>query len=143
MVKTGNNYLFDTSVFIDYFRQRPVARQIIFDTRNPQITAGYSIITEAELWAGINKFRTEASHILLLRPFNRYFINVTIARRAGQLKVLIEDSIKGKATATAPGLDDCLIAATAEYNNLTIVTRNTKHFNHFANHSINIEFYEI
>lgn len=143
MVTNGNSYLLDTSVFIDYLRGKYVAHKIIFDTRSTHVSAGYSIITEAELWAGISGLRTEASHIKLIQPFDRYFINITIARRAGQLKSVINNALKGQVGMEPPGLNDCLIAATAEFHDLTVVTRNEKHFKHFAIHAIDLQFYTI
>lgn len=139
MVMSGNRFLLDTSVFIDYFRGSPIARKIIFDMRSPNVTAGYSIITEAELWAGVIKFRTPEQHILLLKPFTRYFVNVTIARRAGELLAAIRTAAVAKDR--LPGLDDCIIAATAEYYHLIIYTRNKNHFQYFDNYSIGVQFY--
>jgi len=143
MVTSGKKYLLDTSVFVDYLRGKPIAHKIIFDTRTNNVSAGYSVITEAELWAGISGFRTEASHIRLIQPFNRYFINVTIARRAGQLKSTINNTIKGQVGVEPPGLNDCLIAATAEFHDLIVITRNEKHFKHFVTYSIGMDFYTI
>lgn len=140
MAISGNKYLLDTTVYIDYLRSIPVARKIIFDTRTPKFMCGFSIITEAELWAGMRKFDTPATYKSLLQPYNRYFINITIARRAGKLRRLIQDAL-GQG-GSAPEIADCIIAATAEYHNLTVYTRNETHFKHFISHSINVQFYK-
>jgi predicted nucleic acid-binding protein len=141
MTTTGNSYLLDTTVFIDYLRGRPSAKKIIFDTRSPTIEAGYSIITEAELWAGVRNFRTEEQHKLILQPFKRYFINVTIARQAGLIKVQIDQVVKGIKGESSPGLLDCMIAATAQYYDLKVFTNNSQHFKHFIDIGIAVEFY--
>lgn len=133
----GNRYLFDTSVFIDHFRKRPTARNLYFQARFHSVSVGYSIITEAELWAGIRGYRTVEEHIAILKPFNRYFINVTIARRAGELRRLLETGgvvQKGE----GPYIPDCLIAATAEFYGLTVCTRDTRHFDRFRRFSISV-----
>ncbi len=136
---SGNRYLLDSTVFVDYFRKVPVAHQIILDKLAPSVMAGYSIVTEAELWAGVRRLRTEESHVVLLKPFVRFFVNVTIARRAGLLKADI--TVSSPKNTSLPGLSDCIIAATAEYHQLTIVTRNTNHFELFTNYGIDVTFY--
>lgn len=140
---TESQYLLDTCVFIDYLRGKPAAREILSEIRTTQAQAGYSIITEAELWAGITAFRTEAEHIALLKPFNRYFVNVTIARRAGELYSRVNDLVRGQKGEQPAGLSDCLIAATADYHALTVWTRNQKHFKHFQHFGINVRFYTL
>jgi predicted nucleic acid-binding protein len=136
----GNKYLFDTTVFLDAIRRRPVARQIMFEARDQQITVGYSILTEAELWAGITGMRTAQEHEILLKPFKRYFLNVTIACRAGQLWA----SIARTKPDTIPDIADCIIAATAEYYAMGVCTRNKNHFSlleQFSNHSFPLTLY--
>lgn len=124
ILTAGNKYLLDTTVFINAKRNIGTARQLIFEARTPTIAAGYSIITEAELWFGIrsNNLRTEAEHKILLRPFRRYFVNVAIARRAGLMAGAIHQKTNKRI------LPDCVIAATAEYYGLIVCTRNTVDF---------------
>jgi predicted nucleic acid-binding protein len=137
MIPPDDDYLFDTTVFDDYLRGRLVAQSIFQQARMGQITIGYSIITEAELWAGIRPPRTFKEHEDLLRPFKRYFINVTIARRAGELRA---DLAKIKHQ-RIPGIADCLIAATGEYYGLTVCSRNTRDFTFFTNYAIKVVNY--
>ncbi len=141
MATTGNKdgYLLDTTVFVDYLRQRPITNNIFSDIRANNIFAAYSIITEAELWAGISVLRTEAQHALILKPFQRYFINVSIARRAGELLALIRNS--NPRGTSLPTLSDCLIGATAEYYNLEVYTRNHNHFNQFIPFGVMVKTY--
>ncbi len=142
----GTNYLFDTTVFIDAFWKRQIAKKLFYQVRFHDVSAGYSIITEAELWYGINayKFRTVAEHVLLLKPFKRYFVNVTIARRAGDLQRLLVQTHRFKRDSDeCPSIDDCLIAATGEYYGLTICTRNGRHFDLFRAYGIPVLEYSI
>ena len=135
----GNSYLFDTTVFIDVLRKHEAARKLYFQGRFYPVSVGYSILTEAELWVGIDehKFRTVPEHVILLKPFRRYFINVTIARRAGELRRLLRQSnLVNKDQ--LPALPDCIIAATAEYYNLTVCSKNSKHFSLFGHFSISV-----
>jgi predicted nucleic acid-binding protein len=134
----GNKYLFDTTVFIDALWKRPIAKKLYYQARFYPVSVGFSVITEAELWYGINefKFRTVQEHINLLKPFRRYFVNVTIARRAGELqRLLVQSGIKRD---DCPSLDDCIIAATGEYYDLTICTKNRTDFGLFRRFSISV-----
>ena len=142
-LKPGNSYIFDTTFFIDALRKNPNVKMVYHEARFLPVSVGYSIITEAELWYGINqhKFRTVQQHINLLKPFKRYFINTTIARRGGELRrLLVQSGIDPKSNA-CPALEDCLIAATADYYNMAVCTNNLKHFNLFTRFSISIEHY--
>ncbi len=141
-LKNGNSYLFDTTFFIDAFRKLPIARQFYAHARWRSVSVGYSIITEAELWAGIDEgnFRTAQDHMILLKPFHRYFINVTIARRAGEIRRLMVKSGKSQKS-QGPLLPDCLVAATAEYYNLILVSRNSRDFVKFHDFGIAVELY--
>lgn len=87
-LKIGKKYLFDTTVFIHALRGKNTARQLMRQAQFHGISVGYSVITEAELWVGIqfSPLRTEKQHRTVLRPFKRYFINVNIAKRAGELR---------------------------------------------------------
>ena len=57
----GNKYLFDTTVYIDLFHGRETGKRLHYQARFMEISVGYSIITEAELWVGIRGFHTEWS----------------------------------------------------------------------------------
>jgi predicted nucleic acid-binding protein len=137
----GNRYLFDTMVFIDRLRNSSAAKSIMHQVRFNNIDAGFSIITETELWYGIMGQRTEYEHKVLLRPFRRYNLNSTIARRAGVLRRILETA--NLSDSEVPDLADCLIASTAEYHKLVIVTRNWKHFKHFQKFAIQVERYDL
>lgn len=128
-MKTLNSidYLFDTSVFIAYLRQDQTAYSIFKQAAAMHTRIYYSIITETELLAGIRANRTEADHIRLLKPFQRLPLNVTIARNAGHFLRRL-GAIKHQ---NVPSPMDCLIAATAQYHHLTVLTKNSTDFKLF------------
>lgn len=137
----GDKYLFDTSVYIDLIRGRIVGKRLHHQARFLSISVGYSIITETELWLGIVGLRTETQHIEVLKPYKRYFNNVTIARDAGRFfrEFSHVDKLQGKAL---PGVPDCLIAATAKFYNLPLVTKNTQHMPRFSKFGVIIDGYQ-
>lgn len=140
-LKVGNNYLLDTTVFIDRLRHRPAGKHLIAQAATMHTTIYYSIITEAELWAGIKPPRTEEEHKILLRAFTRIMVNVTIARRAGEYRqYFLQAGLGRKET---PGLLDCMIAATAKFYNLRLVSRNDRHFGRFRQFNIAVDEYEV
>jgi predicted nucleic acid-binding protein len=139
-LKSGNNYLFDTSVYIDLLRGRKAGIRLHYEARFNQVSVGYSIITEAELWQGIIGLRTEEQHIIALKPYKRYRVNVTIARNAGTYwKVFyFQDKLRNK---DLPALPDCLIAATARFYGLYLVSKNTRHASKFKQFGVLVEEY--
>jgi predicted nucleic acid-binding protein len=132
-------YLFDTSVFIDYLRQKPVAQTIFQQIPAKQIHVGYSIVTEAELWVGINALHPAHVHEKLLLPLARYDLDVAIARRAGELKAIVQ----AQRYQSVPSIVDCIIAATGEYYGLRVCSRNTRHFRLFAALGITVDEYSL
>jgi predicted nucleic acid-binding protein len=135
----GNSYLFDTTLFIDRLRNNATAKQIIQQVKVDDISAGYSVITETELWYGIVPPRTVYEHQVVLKPFKRYYLNSTIARRAGVIQRILDNS--GIPDSQLPDVADCIIAATGEFHNVIVVSRNWKHFQHFLQFSIQVERY--
>jgi hypothetical protein len=113
--------LFDTTVFIHHLLGKsPEATKLITQAISGAHPAAFSILTDAELWAGIRNEEEDHVHRLLLSRLTRLPINLSIARRAGKLVNLYKShSLK---------LDDALIAATAEYYDIPLYTHNDKHF---------------
>jgi len=120
-IRLDHRYLFDTTLFIDYWRKLDQANNLITYILDKDVKGGYSILTEAELWAGASDKAKEKATKIMLRPFTRYELNITIARRAGKLYSQYKKS--------GLSLADCIIAATAEHFDLILVTKNTRHFN--------------
>jgi predicted nucleic acid-binding protein len=118
-IQPKNKYLLDTTVFVDYWRRSLTAKGIINSfLQNRSISGGFSILTEAELWCGIKDLQSERDHRIMLRPFSRYSINVLIAHQGGKIKAQFK----------ILSLNDAIIAATANYYRLTLITRNANHF---------------
>jgi predicted nucleic acid-binding protein len=137
---TGNKYLFDTGIFIKARRRKdPLharARWLLWQARDQQISVGYSVMTEAELWVGISaaQFRTEAEHKILLRPYRRYLLNAAIARRGGEMRRQLNE--RGVGQNDGPQLVDCLILATAEFHRLIVYTTDVHHFSKINQYAI-------
>ena len=113
--------LFDTTVFIDHLRGiSPEATKLIMQAISGEYPAAFSILTDAELWAGVRDNKDNHAHRLLLSRLTRLNLTLSIARRAGQLRKLYK--------AYSLHTVDALIAATAEYHNLPLYTQNFDHF---------------
>jgi predicted nucleic acid-binding protein len=61
----------------------------------------------------------------------------------GELSSVVHQAIRGVKGEEQPSFNDCIIAATAEYNNLAVYTRNEKYFKHFTAFSIQVQTYRI
>lgn len=127
------SYLFDTCIVIDYLRGKNLhARQWFKDVFDGDISAGISVLTDFELWIGVRSPKEAKEHKMLLARLRRYQFHVTIARRAGEIFRLLKEQ------GMRPDPMDTLIAATAEYYQVDIVTANIKHFSHFPLDKITI-----
>ena len=99
--------LVDTDIFIDHLRG------------TSEVKAGrhrlhYSVITRAELFAGTTGTNVATR---VLAPFREIAVDRAIAERAGRVRR--ESGLR---------MPDALIAATALERNLSLATRNTRHF---------------
>lgn len=110
--------LFDTSVVVDYLRQRDVAVAFVQSRRATPILA---VATVSELYAGARSRREETRIERIIVTSRILLVSVEIAKLAGQHM---------KHYRASHGLDivDALIAATAEEHRLTLATLNVKHF---------------
>ncbi len=80
-----STYLLDTTLLIDAVRQRPEALEIIVQVLQGQVTASYSPVTEAELWAGLRNRTEEMQLEALLGVCEFAPLTSPIARRAGSI----------------------------------------------------------
>ncbi len=124
-MENNNNYLFDTTVFIDYWRGSHNAKNILFQVKENNIHGSYSIITEVELWVGVKDEASEKDHLKMLSPLTRMEITANIAHRAGRFRREYQIN-----------LIDALLAASAEEYNLILITRNEQHFQRLAEEKI-------
>jgi tRNA(fMet)-specific endonuclease VapC len=126
------DYLLDTTVIIDYFRDREEAVAYLESILNGEASGAFSVITEAELWEGLRSGEEE-KHEAILLLLERIKVGMTIARRAGELRRAFREQ--------GLGMADALIAATAEAIDARLVTRNAKHYQALQQ-IIACEFYE-
>ena len=130
-----NGYLIDKSVLSAFGPGKPLPQAHIrswFERQSEHLFL--SVITVIEIEAGIRKlYRTGATRkadqltqwfrsILDLYSDRILAVDVFVAEKAGEMT----DAIR--ANGHAPGLADIAIAATASVRELTVLTRNTRHF---------------
>ena len=110
--------LFDTDILIDYLRGRDDARNYIDNTHD---VIYISVITIAELYAGVRKGEESKELEMFIETFDVVSLNKNIAKAGG----LYRNQYKpGHGT----GLADALIAASAQEVGAQVVTLNTRHF---------------
>jgi predicted nucleic acid-binding protein len=102
--------LLDTDVLIDHLRGH---RQLVAED------AAISVVTRTELFAGDE--RQESAIEALLGDYDEVDVDWHIARRAGRVK-----------RQTGLKIADALIAATALEHELSLMTRNRRHFERVA-----------
>lgn len=110
--------LIDTDILIDFLRGREDARSYLLEiSKNHHPCC--SVITIAEIYAGMRKSEEEKTTVLL---DSLIVISITeeIAKIAGEFKR--ETKIQNLE------LDDCLIAATALAEKAILATKNSKHY---------------
>ncbi len=127
-----NGYLLDTNVPSEFSRDRPEPRVVKWLKAQPVTTLFLSAITIGEIRKGLvvtpqGRRRADLEtwfHTDLLVWFRNRVLPVThaIADRWGELDGQCQ--LKGRPLNTADGL----IAATALEHDLTVVTRNVRHF---------------
>jgi predicted nucleic acid-binding protein len=115
---SSNEVLIDTDVLIDYLRDRVEAVEYL---ESLPIPPAISTITVAELYAGVREGRERR----FLDEFSRSLAVVDVSDEIARLGGLFRrDYFKSHGT----GINDAIIAATAELDDYTFVTLNRKHF---------------
>ena len=115
-------FLVDTDIMVDYLRGHPDAVKYI------KTNADYiaiSLITAAELYAGVNGDKEEKELEAFLDLFPVLTVTREIAQKAGRYK---KEFFKSHNL----GLADALIAASADYYHMNLKTLNRKHFPMFG-----------
>lgn len=116
--RTPPTHLYDTCVFIDHLRgQSKSATELITNAAGGRYYAAFSILTEAELWAGGKNNKETRTIRILLTHLRRLPLIIPIARQAGEIRKKY-----------GIHLADAIIAATAEYHSIPVYTRNARHF---------------
>lgn len=118
---TAFKFLIDTDIFIDYFNGQPYAAEIFNDIKANRIKAYFSILTEGELLAGCRDWEEQEKVDALLSKLERMELSIAIIRKAAEYR-----KAYGKKYGTT--LIDAIVAASAFYLEVKLITRNLKHF---------------
>ena len=111
-----SSFLFGTSTIIDYQLNRPDAIPYVEAIIEGSESGYCSVITEVELWTGVQNRRQELETSVLLSKFEPIPLNSSTARLAGELlRGKNKDEIKAH-------FGDALIAATAIEQQATVLT---------------------
>ncbi|MEX0829248.1 MAG: type II toxin-antitoxin system VapC family toxin [Nitrospirales bacterium] len=111
-------YLVDSDVLIDYLKGFDLACDLM-EVHIDQI--GLSVITIAEIRAGIKGKKEEQAFEQFLSAIHLYDVTRTIAEMGG-------DWVREFGRSHGVEIPDALIAATAVTHNLELQTLNTKHY---------------
>ena len=114
----ADRLLLDTDVLIDYLPDRPEAIAYVESLVGELMI---SAATVAELYAGVREGAERTKLEMFLKVFHIVPIEDEIARKGGLYR---RDYKKSHSTE----LNDALIAATAELQQVPLVTLNKKHF---------------
>ncbi|MEW5866372.1 MAG: type II toxin-antitoxin system VapC family toxin [Bacillota bacterium] len=125
MAGMGVRYLLDTCVLIDHLRGYPQAREWLRDVtrQSPALELAYSVISLAELFSGLSGASPENEEAVgrLVSTMKAVRVGEDIARRGGMY-------VQKWGASHGVKLPDALIAATAGYLGVPLVTRDERHF---------------
>lgn len=112
--------LLDTSILIDFLRQREKKKTVLYKLAAKNTELSISIITHTELYAGKSVWENKQA----LKELETLFEGITtlpltptVSEKAGQIRAT-----------TNCDLFDAIIAATSIVSGLELVTLNVKHF---------------
>ena len=113
-----DGYCCDSDVLIDYLRGFKPARDFL-SKASGEGTFIISIVSVVEIYAGKETSDPEKRILLdkFLENFDIIELDIAIAKHAGELRRDYEKPFA-----------DMVVAATARYYNLALVTKNTRHF---------------
>lgn len=117
-------YLIDTDVMIEYLKGYRRSTELLFRLRDDGLSI--SLVTYGEVYEGIyygeSPVESARGFLAVLHEVNVPPLTKLIMRRFGRLRGML------RANGTLIPDPDLLIAATAIHHGLTLVTRNTSHF---------------
>lgn len=135
------DYLFDTTVFIDYHRGVPAAKRLFEDLIDGNISASYCALTFTELWIGISTTTEEElrhkEEIKYKAAFD-LMESAPISDEDAKLAGIWLGKLVGKLDEEARKeflkefLADSIIGAVANRRGEIVCTRNKKHFEQFS-----------
>jgi predicted nucleic acid-binding protein len=135
------DYLFDTTVFIDYHGGDPAAKRLIERLIQGNISASYCSLTLAELWIGIStnsneelKRKEELKYEALFALMESAPISDDDAKLAGILLAKCVGNLDQEARKEflRQFVADAIIGAVASRRGEVIYTKNKKHFEQFS-----------
>jgi predicted nucleic acid-binding protein len=113
-----NRFIVDTDVLID--ASRGLADSLEFFEKHSH-DISLSVITLAEIYTGFRNDKEEKRVMAFCNLFERIEVNEGIAILAGRFR-------KKYGKSNGVGMADYVLAATAHYEDATLVTLNKKHF---------------
>ena len=114
--------LFDTTVFIDYYRGDEGARSLMLAVMNGVMTASYSPLTAFEIWMGVASHEEEADYTAMLAFVEEARLTTSAAKTAASW-------LRGTTPRRAEMLfRDALIEASAAERGEPVYTRNVADF---------------
>ena len=117
-------YLVDSDWVVDYLKGRPNALTLLDGLFHEGLAI--SIITFGEVYEGIYYSRDPKHNEAIFRSFLHGVSILGINRPIARQFAIIRGDLRGKGQLI--GQPDILIAATAIYHNLTLLTRNMKDY---------------
>jgi tRNA(fMet)-specific endonuclease VapC len=120
-------YMLDTNICIYIQRQKPEKLLVRFQKLEPG-EASISVITWGELLYGAEKSKQRQRVLHLLEEFRSFIPVLEMHQRAGSEYRFIRASLESAGTPI--GNNDLWIAAHAKAAAITLVTNNTRKFNH-------------
>jgi tRNA(fMet)-specific endonuclease VapC len=121
-------YLLDSDWLIDVFGGRPGPAQALGDLRRRDI--GISIISRGELYEGAFDYPDASSRLARIRAFLDEFETLPLTDPIMEIFGRTRSELRRQGQ-LIPDLD-LLIAATALYHDLILLTRNRRHFSRIA-----------
>jgi len=111
--------LVDTDIYVDFLRNFKESKKVFEDIKNEKIIGFFSVITEAELFSGKECEYPEKRRSVeeLLSLTNRIKLDHSIAKKAGEIRRIYEIPLM-----------DAMIAASAIVLDMTLYSKNVKHF---------------
>ena len=112
--------LLDTSIIIDFLRQRDKASTVLFDLSKKDLDLYISLITHTELYAGKSVWETKKAQReleVIMKGLRVLPLSKEVSKESGRLRAKYDID-----------LIDAIIAATAIAEEIPMATLNLKHF---------------
>ena len=118
-------YLFDTSIWIQLFKQRAPAVRSRIDSMDAELFVTCSIV-KAELWHGALKYEDPAKRLAQVNTAIGLYLSLPFDDAAARQYADIRQDLETRAMVIGP--NDLKIAAICLAHDLTLVTSNTSEF---------------